>query len=169
MPHPCNSRRLVLTLDRATARVLAISSACRGLGERKSSACTWATVRLIPQRVPISPQCRMKRCSTGVSSIGIVRYFCQYRKYRNERAEVKQDPACHRLPLRKTLLPGGDSGLLQTEGLQGRISGFRPPDAYFFFALSDPFSFATIRSSVTLNTPGTLFARVVASCLSMGL
>src|SRR5215472_6694894 len=69
MPQACSSRRLVLTLDRATANVLAISSACRGFGERNSKACTCATVRLMPQRVPISPQCRTNRCSIGESGM----------------------------------------------------------------------------------------------------
>src|SRR2546427_11408370 len=67
MPHPCNSRKLVLTFDRATASVDEISSAGTGRGERNSSACTCATVRLIPHRVPISPQCKTNFCSTALS------------------------------------------------------------------------------------------------------
>src|SRR5689334_13414701 len=67
MPQPCNSRRLVLTLERATESVSEISSAARGLGERNRSACTWATVRLMPHLVPISPQWRMNFWATGVS------------------------------------------------------------------------------------------------------
>src|SRR4029077_6900114 len=63
---PCSSWRLVLTFDRATESVRAISSACSGLGERNRSACTWATVRLTPQRVPISPQWRINFSATGV-------------------------------------------------------------------------------------------------------
>src|SRR6266852_5250493 len=66
MPQPCSSRRLVLTLDRATLSVAAISSAWSGRGERNSKAWTCATVRLMPQRVPISPQWRMNFCATGV-------------------------------------------------------------------------------------------------------
>src|SRR5271163_2175165 len=69
MPHPCNSRRLVLTLERATDKVLEISSAGNGCGERNNSACTCATVRLIPHLVPISPQWRMNFCATGVSEV----------------------------------------------------------------------------------------------------
>src|SRR5256884_662287 len=64
---PCNSRKLVLTFERATASVSEISSAGSGCGERNSSACTCATVRLIPQRVPISPQCKMNFWATGVN------------------------------------------------------------------------------------------------------
>src|SRR5882762_7739852 len=64
--HPCNSRRLVLTFERATASVAEISSAGSGCGDRNSSACTCATVRLMPQRVPISPQCKMNFWATGV-------------------------------------------------------------------------------------------------------
>src|SRR5271165_260678 len=65
MRQPWSSRRLVLTLERATARVVEISSAGRGWGERKRRAWTWATVRLMPQRVPISPQWRMNFWATG--------------------------------------------------------------------------------------------------------
>ena len=65
--HPCSSRRLVLTFERATASVSEISSAGSGCGDRNSSACTCATVRLMPQRVPISPQCKMNFWATGVS------------------------------------------------------------------------------------------------------
>src|SRR6266566_1822001 len=72
MRQPCSSRRLVLTLDRATAKVSAISSAGSGWGERNNSACTWATVRLMPQRVPISPQWRMNFWATGVREFGDV-------------------------------------------------------------------------------------------------
>src|SRR5271169_2282722 len=66
MRHPCSSRKLVLTFDRATASVSEISSAGSGCGDKKSSACTCATVRLMPQRVPISPQCKMNFWATGV-------------------------------------------------------------------------------------------------------
>src|SRR5579859_3062717 len=72
IPHPCSSRRQVLTFERATDSVLEISSAGIGTGERNSSACTCATVRLMPQRVPISPQCRMNFCATGVSVAFVV-------------------------------------------------------------------------------------------------
>src|ERR1700719_1189796 len=64
--HPCSSRRLVLTFERATASVAEISSAGSGCGDRNNRACTCATVRLIPHRVPISPQCKMNFCATGV-------------------------------------------------------------------------------------------------------
>jgi hypothetical protein len=67
MPHACNSRRLVLTFDRATDSVSEISSAGTGFGARNSNACTCATVRLMPHFVPISPQCKMNFCATGVS------------------------------------------------------------------------------------------------------
>src|SRR6266849_6551139 len=66
---PCSSRRLVLTFERATASVVEISSAGTGRGDKNSSACTCATVRLIPHRVPISPQCKMNFCATGVSPL----------------------------------------------------------------------------------------------------
>src|SRR5580704_13720451 len=69
MPHPCSSRKLVLTFDRATDNVVEISSAGSGFGDRNSSACTCATVRLIPHFVPISPQCKMNFCATGVSVV----------------------------------------------------------------------------------------------------
>src|SRR4029078_11368524 len=55
------------TLERATPRAAAISSALSGRADRKSRAWIWATVRLIHQRAPISPQCRMKRFWIGVS------------------------------------------------------------------------------------------------------
>src|SRR6266566_10040540 len=67
MPQFCSSWRLLLTLERAIARVVAISSAGNGRGERKRRAWIWATVRLIPQRVPISPQWRMNFWATGES------------------------------------------------------------------------------------------------------
>src|SRR5579871_1596110 len=66
MPQPWSSRRLVLMLERATESVSVISSAGRGFGERKRRAWTWATVRLMPHLVPISPQWRMNFCWTGV-------------------------------------------------------------------------------------------------------
>src|SRR5688500_3728431 len=52
---------LLLTLERATSRAAAISSACMGRPTRNSSAWICATVRFTPQRQPISPQCRTKR------------------------------------------------------------------------------------------------------------
>src|SRR5215475_5711833 len=90
MPQPCNSRKLVLTLERATESVFAISSACSGLGETNRSACTWATVRLMPQRVPISPQCRTKRCSIDERAISVVRKFCTNRNYRTKKKESSE-------------------------------------------------------------------------------
>src|SRR6266403_1546490 len=69
---PCNSRKLVLTFERATASVAEISSAGTGRGDRNSSACTYATVRLIPHRVPISPQCKMNFCATGVKALCVI-------------------------------------------------------------------------------------------------
>src|ERR1700722_18345284 len=59
MPQPSSSRIDVLTFDRATLSVWAISSAGNARGDRYNSAWICATVRLIPQRVPISPQCKM--------------------------------------------------------------------------------------------------------------
>ena len=97
--HPCNSRRLVLTFDRATANVSEISSAGSGCGDKNSSACTCATVRLMPHLVPISPQCKMNFWATGASvffagslifsirgwrrchRFRCVRCFCCYRIY----------------------------------------------------------------------------------------
>src|SRR6516225_7747527 len=70
MRQPCSSRRLVLTFERATARVSEISSAGSGCGERNSRAWTCATVRLMPQRVPISPQWRMNFWAIGVRGFG---------------------------------------------------------------------------------------------------
>src|SRR5437016_55680 len=67
MRQPCSSRRLVLTFERATASVSEISSAGSGCGDRNSNACTCATVRLMPHRVPISPQCKMNFWATGVN------------------------------------------------------------------------------------------------------
>ena len=58
---------LVLTFERATPSVSTISSAFNGLGEMNKRAWVWATVRLMPQRVPISPQWRIKFCWTGLS------------------------------------------------------------------------------------------------------
>src|ERR1700683_5036445 len=71
-PQVCNSLRLVLKFERATDKVREISSAFSGLGETNNSACTWATVRLIPQRVPISPQCRMYFLVSDVSFISVM-------------------------------------------------------------------------------------------------
>jgi hypothetical protein len=53
---PCNCVRLLLKLKRVTERESAISS--RSALREYSWACLCATVRLIPQRVPISTQCR---------------------------------------------------------------------------------------------------------------
>src|SRR5260370_18463645 len=72
MPQPCSRRRLGLTFETATASVLDISSAGTGRGERNRSACTCATVRLMPQRVPISPQWRMNFWATGVSGVFVL-------------------------------------------------------------------------------------------------
>src|SRR3954469_24302296 len=66
MPQPWSSRTLVLTLERATSRTPAISSALSGRGERNNKAWIWATVRLMPQRAPISPQWRMNFCWIAV-------------------------------------------------------------------------------------------------------
>src|SRR5206468_377896 len=46
-------------------------------------ACTWATVRLTPQRVPISPQWRINLRMTGVRVIISFCTFCYYRIYRS--------------------------------------------------------------------------------------
>src|ERR1700685_3011196 len=59
MPQVSSSRIDVLTFDRATLKVSAISSAGSARGDRYSKAWICATVRLIPHRVPISPQCKM--------------------------------------------------------------------------------------------------------------
>src|ERR1043166_1189753 len=83
MPQFWSSRRLVLVLERAMPRVSAISSAGRGFSERKRRACTWATVRLMPQRVPISPQCRMNFCATGERFAISISLFCLNRNKRN--------------------------------------------------------------------------------------
>src|SRR6266478_6631734 len=65
--HPCSSRRLVLTFDRATASVSEISSAGSGTGDRNSNACTCATVLLMPQRVTFTPQRKINFFPTGVN------------------------------------------------------------------------------------------------------
>src|SRR5688572_4759900 len=65
---PCNSLRLVLTLERATCSTSAMRSACSGTVDRNSRAWTCATVRLTPQREPISPQCMTKRRWIGLSA-----------------------------------------------------------------------------------------------------
>src|SRR5208282_1192164 len=75
IPQPCSSLRLVLTLERATASVSTMSSAFNGRGEMNSSAWTWATVRLMPQRVPISPQWRMNFCWTDVSAFIFLQFL----------------------------------------------------------------------------------------------
>src|SRR5260221_7213593 len=69
IPQPCNSRKLVLTFERATDNVVEISSAGSGLAAKYKSACTCATVRLIPHFVPISPQCKMNFSSTGAKPL----------------------------------------------------------------------------------------------------
>src|SRR6202171_4629059 len=85
---PCNPRRLVLTLERATDTLRAMSSAAIGREDRNRRAWTWATVRLIPQRVPISPQWRMNFWAAGESAfdssvisvcteITVLRAICQ--------------------------------------------------------------------------------------------
>src|ERR1700682_5216426 len=85
---PCNSRIMVLTSERATDKVRAISSAAMGRGDRNRRAWTWATVRLMPQRVPISPQWRMNFWAAGESDfdssvisvcteITVLRAICQ--------------------------------------------------------------------------------------------
>src|SRR5262245_32830735 len=66
IPQPCSSRRLVLTFERATPSVAAISSAWRGRADRKRRAWIWATVRLMPHFAPISPQVTTKRSCRGV-------------------------------------------------------------------------------------------------------
>src|SRR5215469_7813979 len=67
------------TFDRATSRVRAISSAGRGWGERNRRAWIWATVRLIPQRVPISPQWRMYcRCTEVKSGMSVLSVHTEY-------------------------------------------------------------------------------------------
>src|ERR1700687_5193649 len=108
IPHPCSSRKLVLTFDRATDNVLAISSAGTGRGERNSSACTCATVRLIPHRVPISPQCKMNFCATGVSVPFVVALISTL-AYSSRRSYAPPgcSPAKHSKPdvLRTNLLP----------------------------------------------------------------
>ena len=79
----------MLTLERAMPRVAAMFSAGSGPGERKRRAWIWATVRLMPQRVPISPQCRMNFCCTGVSLFINHGHFCINRIYRIKRPQVK--------------------------------------------------------------------------------
>src|SRR5205809_6017051 len=79
IPQACSSFRLVLTFERATASVSANSSARNGFSETYNSAWIWATVRLMPQRVPISPQCRTNFWRTGDKSF--IR-FCLFRNYR---------------------------------------------------------------------------------------
>src|ERR1700722_20348660 len=66
MPQPSSSRIDVLTFDRATLSVWAISSAGNARGDRYNSAWICATVRLIPHLVPISPQCKMHCFCTPV-------------------------------------------------------------------------------------------------------
>ncbi len=66
-PQVISSRRLVETFERLTSRSLLISSASSASGETKSSAWTWAMVRLIPQAWPISPQWSTNFLAAGVS------------------------------------------------------------------------------------------------------
>src|ERR1041385_4851027 len=68
MPQVSSSRMDVLTFDRATLNVSAISSAGSAFGDRYNNAWICATVRLIPQRVPISPQWSMYCFCNAVSS-----------------------------------------------------------------------------------------------------
>jgi len=77
-PHPSSSRRLVLTFDRATDKVSAISSASNGRSAKYNNAKICATVRLIPHFVPISPQCRTNRVIVGDSFIRYSINFCRY-------------------------------------------------------------------------------------------
>src|SRR5207302_6975942 len=79
IPQVSSSRMEVLTLERATLRVSAISSAGTGLGERYRSAWIWATVRLMPHLVPISPQWRMYCfCNPVSSAISVLSVQTEY-------------------------------------------------------------------------------------------
>src|ERR1700704_4066249 len=90
IPQFWSSRRLVLILDRATPRVLAISSAGNGFSERKRRAWTWATVRFIPQRVPISPQWRMNFWATGGRSFMACQSFLSRQKLEKELPRARE-------------------------------------------------------------------------------
>lgn len=68
----CSSLSELETFDLATPNVSAISSACMGQPTIYNRACIWLTVRLTPHKVPISPQCRINFCLTGVSSMSTV-------------------------------------------------------------------------------------------------
>src|SRR5471032_550831 len=97
-PQLCNSFRLLLTFERATFKVSAMSSAVKGSLARNSSAWICDTVRLTPQRVPISPQWRIYFCVVGLSSMTFS-YFCRYRNVRRYGTRVKHDSSitCGRL------------------------------------------------------------------------
>src|ERR671919_96604 len=71
-PQLCSSLRLVLTLERATPSVSAISSACIGRSARKRRPWIWETVRFTPHLVPISPQCRMNFSEVGSRSMAFL-------------------------------------------------------------------------------------------------
>src|SRR5450830_770240 len=87
-PQLCSSFRLLLTFERATPSVSTICSAFSGALARNSSAWICATVRFTPQRVPISPQCRMYFCSVELKAM-IFSYFCRYRNFRLNEKNVK--------------------------------------------------------------------------------
>src|SRR6478609_8243131 len=90
IPQLCSSFRLLLTFERATSSVSTISSAFRGFGEIYSRAWICATVRLIPQRVPISPQWRMNLVATGERRSTAVPLFLSKQNIQNDGERVKR-------------------------------------------------------------------------------
>src|ERR1039458_3815082 len=70
-PQDWSSLRLLLTWERATPSADTISSADSGLGEKYSKAWICATMRLMPQRAPISPQCKTSFSMTGSRFISV--------------------------------------------------------------------------------------------------
>src|SRR5450830_1129553 len=121
-PQLCNSFRLLLTFERATFNVSAISSAVKGALARNSSAWICDTVRLTPQRVPISPQWSMYFCVVGLSSMDFS-YFCRYRNVRRNENRVKRDSS----DAGGRLAHGAQEGLLR--GVQLAITEFAVDEA----------------------------------------
>src|SRR5262249_53191433 len=91
IPHVSSSRIDVLTFERATLKVSAISSAGNAFGDKYSNAWICATVRLIPHRVPISPQWRIYCFCTPVSS-GIT-FISVHTEYKEYNGDVSNQPA----------------------------------------------------------------------------
>src|SRR5438874_2869407 len=131
-------------------RVVAICSAASGRGERKSKAWIWATVRLIPQRVPISPQWRMNFCATGESFFIYILSYLSKKKLVKMRREVKENvaPRTTEFPerLKATAIAGGTGKailVIETDPVTnpGQMQ-YRPTIPFFLMACLFKFEYS---------------------------